>query len=266
MSQCSSVPAAPIHPLLSLGAGCSFHSLRVTRCWQAGDSKVARLASRVLMSCVARKRAEKSMILIGLRGVGKTVLLNEIERLAWKEGHYPILVEAVEKTSLGKLLVSPVRKALFGLDAVKGVGDKVRRALIALRNFPGTIKFSYGEFGIDLEPVPGVADSGDIESDIPDLLIALAEAAGLPILPRLAGKSKSYAERRFLRAMAEAGDEMVRQKDVAAVLGKQASALSPVRSRLIEKGMIYSPRYGCLAFTVPLFGDFLRRSIPLACD
>ncbi len=364
--------------------------------------------SRVLMARVARQRAAKSMILIGLRGVGKTVLLNEIERQARNDNHYPILVENVENSTLGKLLAQPVRKALFELDSMKGAGDKVRRGLIALRNFLGTISFSYGDMGIGLEPVPGVADSGDIESDIPDLLIALAEAAqerkrlivllvdeiqyfsekelsalivamhkiqqkqlplvlvgaGLPILPGLAGESKFYAERlfdfpmigalseqesyvalqnparqenaefthdalkyiyrctqgypyflqewgyqawnqaevspidlsvvrdassavmdrldanffrvrvdrctpgekRFLRAMAEAGDEEVRQKDVADVLSKNVSSLSPTRSKLIEKGMIYSPHYGFLSFTVPLFGDFLRRNVPLVRD
>lgn len=197
--------------------------------------------SNILLARVAQQRPGKSLLLTGLRGVGKTVLLNEIERQALSEHYHTILIEALENISLGELLANPVRKLLFELNRMKGVGNKVKKGLIALRNFIGTIRVSYGDIGLDMEPIPGIADSGDLETDIPDLIIALAEAAqerktqiailideiqyfsekelsalivamhkiqqkqlplvligaGLPILPRLAGESKSYAERLF---------------------------------------------------------------------
>jgi hypothetical protein len=65
-----------------------------------------------------------------------------------------------------------------------------------------------------------------------------------------------------LRAMAELGPGPHRSGDIAALLGKKPSAVAPVRSRLIGKGMAYSPAHGDTAFTVPLFDGFLRRTIP----
>ena len=66
-------------------------------------------------------------------------------------------------------------------------------------------------------------------------------------------------EKEFLRAMAELGPEPYRSADVAKILGVKLGGLGPVRAILIRKGMIYSPEHGELAFTVPLFDDFMRR-------
>lgn len=197
----------------------------------------------VLLGRVKQKKAEKSILLTGLRGVGKTVLLNEIERKATAAGYRTIMVEAHENKSLAALLVPPLRQLLFGLDRIAGAGDKAKRALAVLKGFMDGVKVSLGdiEIGLDIEPEKGAADSGDLESDLPGLFLAVAEAAeersvpvallidelqyfnekelsalimamhrmqqkqlpmiligaGLPILPRLAGESKSYAERLF---------------------------------------------------------------------
>ena len=70
------------------------------------------------------------------------------------------------------------------------------------------------------------------------------------------------SEKRFLRAMAELGPGPQRTGDIAATLGVQVSSLGPVRAKLIRKGMVYSPAYGNMAFTVPLFNEFMRRAIP----
>jgi hypothetical protein len=70
------------------------------------------------------------------------------------------------------------------------------------------------------------------------------------------------SEKRFLRAMAEIGHGPHRTGDIAAVLSAQVSSLGPVRAKLIRKGMIYSPAHGEMAFTVPLFDEFMRRAIP----
>ena len=70
------------------------------------------------------------------------------------------------------------------------------------------------------------------------------------------------SEKRFLRAMAEFGPGAHRTGDIASILDAKISSLGPVRGRLIKKGMIYSPAYGDMQFTVPLFDEFMMRAIP----
>ncbi len=106
--------------------------------------------------------------------MGKTVLLNEIERLAQADGYKTILVEAHEDKSLAALLAPELRRLLFSLDRM------------------------------------GPYRSGEIA-------------------------------------------DMMRVK---------VTSLGPVRADFIKKGMIYSPSHGEIAFTVPLFDNFMRRSIP----
>jgi hypothetical protein len=362
--------------------------------------------AEILFGRIKRGRSAKSMLLTGLRGVGKTVLLSEFERMAEKEGYKTILVEAHEDKPIGLLLSSPLRSVLFELNRLAGASDQVKRGLRVLRSFVGSLRMSVDgvEISLDIDPEEGIADSGDLEADLPSLFVAIGEAAqqknaavallvdevqyfnkkelsalimamhkiqqrqlplvllgaGLPILPGLAGESKSYAERLFdfpdvgplseqesfraieepvkeegaeiqnealsevfrltcgypyflqewgyqiwnhaevspisygdvqaaskivgkrlddnffrvrfdrltpkekdfLRAMADLGNDEFKIKDVAERLGKTVGAIGPVRSSLIKKGMIYSPEYGAIAFTVPLFGDFMRRIIP----
>lgn len=70
------------------------------------------------------------------------------------------------------------------------------------------------------------------------------------------------SEKRFLRAIAQLGPGAQRTGDIAAQLGVQVSSLGPVRAKLIRKGMVYSPAHGDMAFTVPLFDEFMRRVMP----
>jgi hypothetical protein len=224
-----------IHNPFSPGAGSPPPEL-------AGRERILDQA-RVLFGRVQAKRPEKSLLLTGLRGVGKTVLLNEIERIAQAAAFRTILLEAHEGKPLAVLLSPHLRRLLFELDRLKGAGDKVRRGLGVLRSFVGAIKVKVGDidFGLDIEPERGTADSGDLEVDLPNLFVAVGEAAqergaaiallideiqyfgpqelsalimamhkmqqrqlplvligaGLPVLPGLAGESKSYAERLF---------------------------------------------------------------------
>jgi hypothetical protein len=69
-------------------------------------------------------------------------------------------------------------------------------------------------------------------------------------------------EKNFLRAMASLGPGTLRTSDIAAAMGVRLNRLGPLRASLIEKGMIYSPSYGEIAFTVPLFDEFMIRAIP----
>ena len=66
----------------------------------------------------------------------------------------------------------------------------------------------------------------------------------------------------FLRAMAECRGSPIRTGDLAELLKVRVSTLGPLRSKLIKKGMIYSPAHGELAYSVPLFGDFMKRAMP----
>lgn len=121
----------------------------------------------------------KSTLLVGLRGVGKTVLLNRIRLDADARGFATLFVEAPEKRSLPALLAGPLRQLLLKLDRLATGGALVKRALRTLGGFVGAMKVKYGdlEFGVDLGVEPGVADSGDLEYDLVGLLASVAEAA-----------------------------------------------------------------------------------------
>ncbi len=358
---------------------------------------------------VKRGRAEKSMMIIGLRGTGKTVLLHEISKLAENEGYQAAFIEAHEKKSLPELLLPELRRVLFILDADKKISEKVKKAFRVLKSFVSSIKLNIKiqeiDFGMGVEPERGIADSGDLESDLAQVFISLGEAAkdrntsvaividelqylteqelsslimaihritqkslpvvligaGLPQLVGKAGRAKSYAERLFdypelgplkkedakqalqapvkrenvsftdealneiinvtegypyflqewgyqawniaqkslidiavaksatdasiqrldqnffrvrfdrltprekeyLRALAELGSAPQRSGDVAEELGLDVQNAAPLRNNLIKKGMIYSPKHGDTAFTVPLFEGFMKRTIPI---
>jgi DNA polymerase III delta prime subunit len=355
---------------------------------------------------VKRGRSEKSILIIGLRGTGKTVLLHEISAIAEKENYRAVMIEAHEKKSLPALLLPELRRVLFSLDMGEMISAKVKRGLRVLKSFVSNVKVTINEvdFGIDIEPEKGAADSGDLESDLAQVFIALGEAAqdrdtavaiiidelqylseeelsslimaihkvsqkslplvvigaGLPQLVGKAGRAKSYAERLFdypelgplkkedakaalqvpvqkedvsfteealeeiirvtegypyflqewgyqawniatkspidinvaklatvtsiqrldqnffrvrfdrltprekeyLRALAELGSDPQRSGDVAEELGLDVKIAAPLRNNLIKKGMIYSPKHGDTAFTVPLFEGFMKRIMP----
>jgi hypothetical protein len=360
----------------------------------------------ILLARVKAGRSEQSMFMVGLRGVGKTVLLNRVREMAEAQGYQALLIEAHESKSLPLLLLPPLRQTLFALDRMHNVSQKVKRGLRVLRSFIGAVKLKVGdtEFGLDIDPETGSADSGDLEADLGELFVAVGEAAadrgtgvaviidelqymsevemsalimaihkvsqrglplvligaGLPQLVGLAGKSKSYAERLFiypevgalslndaslalegpvatqgvaftqdalaevfrvtqgypyflqewgyqswnmaqsspidlplivettqastarldqsffrvrfdrltprekdyLSALAALGTGNQRSGDVAESLGVKVQAIAPLRSSLIKKGMIYSPAHGDTAFTVPLFDQFMLRTMP----
>lgn len=362
--------------------------------------------AKILLGRIKHRRPEKSLLFTGLRGVGKTVLLNEIQREAEKEEYQTIFLEAHENKPFGALIAPHLKTLLFRIDRMAGIGNKAKRALSVLSSFVTSLKLSYGQFtlSLDIEREVGSADSGDIEIDLPELFVAVGEAAidkntqvaifideiqylskeelgalimsmhklqqrqlpvlllgaGLPVLPGLAGESKSYAERLFnfpivgalskedafralqepalkasaefeeaalekiydltkgypyflqewgykswnlaetspitrhvvtqatkdviqqldnnffrvrfdrltpkerdfLRMMASFGKGPYKIADIAGKSNSKPSSLSPVRASLIKKGMIYSPSYGFIDFTVPLFNEFMVRVMP----
>jgi len=73
---------------------------------------------------------------------------------------------------------------------------------------------------------------------------------------------RTQSEKNYLRAMAELGPQPQRTSDIAEAIGVKVTSLGPVRAKLIRKGMVYSPAHGDMAFTVPLFDQFMMRAIP----
>ena len=359
--------------------------------------------------CVERLRignSAKSLILVGLRGVGKTVLLDRMRWDAESTGIQTLRIEAPENKSLPAMLAPELRKALLRMSTIASAKDVSQRALRALAGFAKGLKLKFAdiEVGFDYEPEPGLADNGELESDLTALLVQTGEAAkaagsvmvmfidelqyvkerefaalisalhrcahlrlpitlvgaGLPQLLALAGEAKSYSERlfeyppvdklnttaalyalrkpaqqlgvdytdeaaqaivektqgypyflqewgkhtwdlattspitldvvktatqltiagldesffkvrlerttpserRYLRAMADLGPGPHRSGDIANQLLKTVSTQAPVRSSLIRKGIVWSPTHGDTAFTVPLFHEYLLRTVP----
>ncbi len=346
-------------------------------------------------------RPTQSQMLLGLRGVGKTVLLNRIEQLAEGHGYLASFIEAPENRKIVDLLYPKIHQILRKLSLIEGAKAAAHSALRALRSFASVFKISMGDFEVFVDPEPGVADSGNLEYDITELFMKVGEAAraagrgwvllidevqylsieelaalivaihrinqktlpvlffggGLPAIAALSGDAKSYAERLFIfptvdalsndeaadairrpieeqgesidddllhkivaltrgypyflqewgyqvwnaspqspiditcievaeqealrrldngffkvrierltpkekeyvAAMARLGSGPYRSSDVADMLGEKLAALGPRRAQIIAKGMIYSPAHGDIAFTVPLFDEYLKR-------
>ena len=122
-------------------------------------------------------RHAKSMMLLGLRGVGKTVLLVRIGELAESFGYVTAVIEAPEERRLAGLLVPKLRRLLYRISRREKARVLGNRALGALRNFASVFKVSHAEFEVGVKPEPGLASSGDLETDLTDLLVAIGEAA-----------------------------------------------------------------------------------------
>ena len=351
-------------------------------------------------------RPSKSLIMVGLRGVGKTVLLDRIREDAEGTGILAVRIEAPEDRSLPAILAPLLRTALLQLSRREAARALAQRALRGLAGFVTALRVTYQDIAVtwELDPEPGLADNGDLEIDLQDLLEAVGDAAkagegcvalfideiqyvqedqlaalitalhrtsqrqlpvtmvgaGLPQVRGRMGHAKSYAERlfdfpdvgplspvdakhaiakpandegveiedraldaivsqtqgypyflqewgkhlwdvaevspisvssvhlasevaiagldasffrvrfdrqtplekRYMRAMAELGPGPHRSGDIANVLDRHVTSLAPTRSKLINKGMIWSPSHGDTAFTVPMFDEFMRRVMP----
>ena len=132
-------------------------------------------------------RFERSMLLTGLRGVGKTVLLNEFGRISQSEGWIYQHLEATDDVRIAKAVAGLVRRALLELSVKERAKDRARTALGALRSFI-KVHVPAGDLGsltIDFEPQPGATDSGDLDGDLGGLFIELGQtalAAGVGVL------------------------------------------------------------------------------------
>jgi hypothetical protein len=122
-------------------------------------------------------RPGQSLMPIGLRGVGKTVLLNRFIEDATKLGAQAVIIEAPEDGNLRKLLAKEARRVLLHLDRMGALSQKVKRALRIFKSF--TIKLDPDgslSAGVSIDPEVGTADSGILAEDVTDLFVALGEA------------------------------------------------------------------------------------------
>lgn len=131
----------------------------------------------IVLARVEQGRHAKSFMLVGLRGVGKTVLLNRILEIATERKLKAHIVETPEEKPLPELLVPPLRKLLLSLEQTGTLQAAAKRGLRVLASFAKSIKFKHEGFEVGLDLEKGVADSGDLESDLADLLVAIGEAA-----------------------------------------------------------------------------------------
>lgn len=115
-------------------------------------------------------------MLLGLRGVGKTVLLNRIGEIAEEIGYLVVQLEAPEGQRLAEYLAPPMKAVLLKLSRVEKARELTTRAMGALRGFAGAFKVSVGEIELGLS-APPAADSGNLEVDLPELFLAVAAAA-----------------------------------------------------------------------------------------
>ncbi len=121
-------------------------------------------------------RSEKSQLLLGLRGVGKTVLLNRIAEQAEALGYEVAQLEAPEGRPLASYLAPALKSILLRLDRVEQARAWAGQAMAALRGFASAFKVSVGDVKMGLSEPPR-ADSGNLEVDLPELLVATALAA-----------------------------------------------------------------------------------------
>lgn len=372
----------------------------------AGRDEIIERAS-IALDRIAHGRAARSLILYGLRGVGKTVLLQRVATQAEAAGMTTVIIESPEARSLPAVLGPALRAGLIRMSRGAAAKAMAKRAWQALAGFinAARLKFDDIEIHLDFDPEAGLADSGDLEADLTDLIVCVGRsaaehdtalvlvidelqyipeaqlaalitalhrasqqqlpvtlvAAGLPQLLGQMGRAKSYAERlfefvpigplapdaarqalvvpakqegvryedgaldeivqrtqgypyflqewgkhawaqadrspitladaqratevalaeldasffrvrydrltpsekRYIRAMAELGPGPHRSGDIAEMLGRSINTVAPVRAKLIEKGMVFSPAHGDTAFTVPLFDGFMKRTMPV---
>ena len=180
----------------------------------------------------------------GLRGVGKTVLLQQYGRLAEEAGWIVVGRECnehlQEESIFGQALVEDCRRA------VEQTG-----AYAFHIQFVGALLWDAVEWPLRITKV-------DFDQHRPTILEALDGAFFEARLARTSG-----TERSLLRAMATSG-ESAQIHDVLKLTRLPNQTAQQLIARLRDKGLIYRPQRGRLAFTVPLFGDYMRRASRIA--
>ncbi|OHC71704.1 MAG: AAA family ATPase [Rhodocyclales bacterium RIFCSPLOWO2_02_FULL_63_24] len=134
---------------------------------------------RIALERVRAGRPTKSILMVGQRGVGKTVMLDRLRDDAEATGIQTLRVEAPESRSLPAILAPQLRQALLRLSRNEQAKEFAQRALRGLAGFAKALKVKYQdiEVGLDFDPEPGLADNGDLEHDLQALLEVTGDAA-----------------------------------------------------------------------------------------
>jgi len=133
-------------------------------------------AAEIALHRVRRGRPEKSLMLLGLRGVGKTVLLNRIGEIADEIGYLIVKLEAPEGQRLANFLAPALKGALIRLSRIAKGKELASQALGALQGFASVFRVSIGDLSLEVTD-PHTADSGNLEIDLPGLLVEVGKAA-----------------------------------------------------------------------------------------
>lgn len=140
--------------------------------------------TEIALDRVKAGRPARSSLLLGLRGVGKTVLLNRIFTTAEEKGFLTVRMEAPEGGELAARAFPDIKRIFLRLSAVESLREKLRLAGTAMRNFASIFKVSYEGFDLGATPGTSIADSGDLERDFVEMLDAIlvaAKQAGRPV-------------------------------------------------------------------------------------
>ena len=143
----------------------------------AGRERIVEDAD-IALDRIAAGRPARPMILLGLRGVGKTVLLNSIFNLAEEKGFLTVKIEAPEEGELAQRAYPDLKRILIRLSATENLRDTLRVAGAAMHTFPAIYKVGYEGIDFGASPTESVADSGVLERDFAELMRAITEAAG----------------------------------------------------------------------------------------
>jgi hypothetical protein len=133
--------------------------------------------ANIALQRVLLGRHDKSQILLGLRGTGKTVLLNKIEDLAEFHNHLTSYIEAPDDRRLADMLYPKVQQVLRKLSLVESAKATTHTAMRVLRSFVGAFRVTMGDVSLSVDPTPGTADSGILEFDLTELLTSVGYAA-----------------------------------------------------------------------------------------
>ena len=124
-----------------------------------------------------RGRPIRGQVYYGLRGVGKTVLLRVVSEIATKHDGIVADLETPEDRRVADLIVPAIRRILIELSHLEKTKAVLQGAAGALHAFAAKFKVKVGDIGIEIKDTKGVADSGDLETDLAELLLATAQVA-----------------------------------------------------------------------------------------
>ncbi len=219
-----------------------------------------REAARVALARITLGRPSKSIVMVGLRGVGKTVLLDQIRETAEAQGIYTLQIEAPENLSLPSILAPQLRSVLIRLSHKSRAQQLAQRALRGLAGFATSLKVKYQdiEVGLDFDPEPGLADNGNLEIDLQDLFeVAGAAAKADETCIALFIDELQYVKEDELAALITALHRAAQRRLPLAMFG---AGLPQVRARLGE-AKSYAERLFDFPEVGPLLPDDARIAI-----